>query len=211
MDTVIKILVSLIMLLVTSGTPQPPAADGRSVAPPTPPIKSPPASAFTETLVTEPLVIVVGATDDQVDKVDAALALFDEAGLNLPPLEIEFSTDTTACKGHAGLFRGSDVGRSRVIICHRMSLFLLHELAHAWAHLNLTDENRVAYSEHWGLDNWNDHSQEWKERGTEKAANTIAYTLDITVPTDNPNILALVCSYEMLTGRSLPHERLVEC
>lgn len=87
---------------------------------------------------------------------------------------------------------------------------MAHELAHAWEHEHLTDDLRGAFLGHWGLDNWNDHSRDWGERGTEKAAHTIAYAVILDTPTDNPNILQFVCGYELLTGNPLPDPHLAE-
>jgi hypothetical protein len=53
---------------------------------------------------------------------------------------------------------------------------MLHELAHAWANLNLSDEAKLAFSSFRNV-RWNDHSDPWRERGTEHAAEMIAWAL----------------------------------
>jgi len=189
MDTVTRI-VALALLLVTSvsGAPEPPRSD-------------PPAAAVT----------VVGASMEQQETLDHALNLFDQAGLDLPPLIIEYADDTKACGGHAGLFRSAGRNPATITICHRLPLFLFHELGHAWEDHVLTDRVRQRFLDHWALEVWNDDSVDWYHRGAEKAAHTIAYTLTLSQPTENSDILQFVCSYELLTGNPIPEPELASC
>jgi hypothetical protein len=53
---------------------------------------------------------------------------------------------------------------------------MLHELAHAWANLNLSAEEKAAFSSYRGV-RWNDRSDPWRERGTEHAAEILAWAL----------------------------------
>ena len=88
---------------------------------------------------------------------------------------------------------------------------VVHELAHAWEHHRIDDDRRDAFTEAFGLDNWNDHDHEWGDRGIEMAANSIAYTLVQAEPTDNENITRFGCSYELLTGHELPNPEFFDC
>ncbi len=200
MDTIIKSLLTLTLLVtgVFSPTSQGPTM-GNS------PRYEGRAPSF------EPKVVFEVADADRHARVEEALALFEGAGLVLPPIRIEFFDEEGACRGHAGLFVANQAGRSRVRICSKLPVILLHELGHAWAFANLTDDDRAAYAELLGLEHWNQPGIEWKQRGTEKAANAIAYSLSITEPPANPNIEALVCTYEALTGKPLPRPELVDC
>ena len=55
---------------------------------------------------------------------------------------------------------------------------MLHELAHAWANVNLDEEDRGAFMDLRGLDSWNDHADSWERRGTEHVAETLAWALN---------------------------------
>jgi hypothetical protein len=152
-----------------------------------------------------PRVQIRAATARQRQQVEETLALFDQARLELPPLVIRFSEDPTACEGNLGIYRPRPAGETAIIgICTKMRLTLVHELAHAWDGHSLTDERRQAFMDHWQLDNWNDKGADWHDRGSENAAHTVAYTLLLEEPSDNPDILDYVCGYGVLTGSDLP-------
>ena len=154
-----------------------------------------------------------GATPEQQDRVGAAVALFENAGLELPAVEIVFNDDTGPCRGHAGLYFAADnAGDADVVqVCSRLRIVLVHELAHAWEHHRIDDHARHDFTEHFGLETWNDHDHDWEDRGIEMAANAIAYTLVQAEPTDNENIVRFGCSYERLTGHELPNPDYFDC
>ncbi len=159
-------------------------------------------------------VTVIGANSTQAAAVEEALQRFAQAGLALPPLVIEYAATTDACRGHAGLYSPAPNGHSptdRITMCSSLRLFLLHELAHAWGYHSLTDDTRRSFMDRWALQRWNDHNDSWYDRGTEKAAHTIAYTLALDAPTDDPDILRFVCGYELLTGNPIPVEAGASC
>ena len=54
---------------------------------------------------------------------------------------------------------------------------MLHELAHAWANIHLTDDDRHQFVASRKLASWNDQDDEWSLRGTEHVAETIAWAL----------------------------------
>lgn len=154
---------------------------------------------------TPPSVQIENATEEQREKVAHAMHLFEVAGLDLPPLVIRFSDDPADCEGNLGTYRSQPDGRPSIIsICTKMRITLIHELAHAWDSHSLVEERRDAFTDLWHLDNWNDKSKNWHDRGSERAADTIAYTLLLDEPTDNQDILNLVCGYGALTGHGLP-------
>ncbi len=162
----------------------------------------------------EAVITVVNADADQLLSVDDALNRFEEAGLDLPTLVIEFAPDgdTTLCKGNGALFRhGSGDVAHRILICRRSALFLSHELAHAYVDANLDAAARQPFLDRWGLDEWSDESAAWSARGNERAANTIAMTLGLEAPTTDANVTALVCGYETLTGSSHPNLANADC
>ena len=155
------------------------------------------------------------ATTEQSNLVAEAIAQFDDAGLELPALQIEFYDGNDACRGHAGLFvaasRNPEAFVDQITICSHNTLTMLHELAHVWMHHNLDDETKDAFTTHWGLDAWNDSHDAWGDRGVERAAHTIAFTLNQSEATDNESILRYICGYELLTGSTIEIHAKVDC
>jgi hypothetical protein len=74
---------------------------------------------------------------------------------------------------HLGLYYESE---KRLRMCSLDKRTMLHELAHAWANMSLTPGEKEAFSSLRGV-RWNDHSDSWQERGTEHAAEIIAWAL----------------------------------
>jgi hypothetical protein len=155
------------------------------------------------------------ATTEQSKMVAEAIAQFDDAGLELSALQIEFYGGNDGCQDHAGVFvaasRDPQAFVDRITICSHYELVLLHELAHAWMHHNLDDETKDAFTTHWGLDAWNDSNDAWGDRGVERAAHTIAFTLNQSEPTDNKSILRYICDYALLTGSTIEIHTKMEC
>lgn len=159
-----------------------------------------------------PRLQVQNATGIQQEQIDRAIEMFEAAGLDLPPIIIRFSEGTEDCEGNLGIYRPQPRDQPDVItVCAKMRITLIHELAHAWDVHSLDDERRQRFLRHWGLDNWNDKDESWYDRGSERAADTIAYTLLQTEPTDNPDILRYVCGYSVLTGQALPEPARENC
>ena len=79
---------------------------------------------------------------------------------------------------------------------------MLHELAHAWAQITLTEADEEAFLELRGLDSWDGPGQSWKELGREHAAEVIAWAL-----LDEPN--ALLFLNENPDGTRQPEFRLL--
>ena len=161
-----------------------------------------------------PLMVIGGTTEDH-NRLEEATGLFKTEGLHLPALIVEFSDTTDACLGNAGIYlaasRHEALSTDMIAICGRIRLDLVHELAHAWEHHNVTDDTRQAFLDRWGLESWRDRNVDWHERGIEKAANTVAFGLVVDWATDDANILRFVCGYELLTGQGIPHPESVDC
>lgn len=154
-------------------------------------------------------------TAEEQQIIDWALRLFEEAGLQLPRLEIGFYDTKDACGGNKGTYRPQPIGVARVRVCDwhdRETLreawrrkTLVHELAHAWAHHNLDDEHRQEFVEHRGLDHWNDRDEAWQTRGTEHAAEVITWgiidrPMRVDVRIEATRVEQLTEAYELLTG-----------
>lgn len=54
---------------------------------------------------------------------------------------------------------------------------ILHEMAHAWNHHDLTDEVRSEFMAFRGLTQWNDKDIPWKDRGIEALAEAVTWGL----------------------------------
>ena len=155
------------------------------------------------------------ATTKQANLVTEAIAQFNAAGLELPALQIEFYDGVDGCRGHAGLFvpasRNPEALVDRIAICSDHKLIVLHELAHAWMYHDLDDDTRAAFVEHWGLNSWSDSSGPYADRGVERAAQTIAFTVNQIEATDNEAVVRYICGYELLTGSTIEIHTKVDC
>jgi Zn-dependent peptidase ImmA (M78 family) len=143
-----------------------------------------------------------------------ALARFERAGLRLPPLAIAFHDVKQPCDGHFGFYRSGTP--AQIDICgFNWNRFLttpkktiLHELGHAWAGANLTEESREDFIRFRGLDTWGDDQTPWQEQGSEQAAEIIAWALMDkelllgTIRDADPRSLAQ--AYELLTSSPSP-------
>lgn len=146
--------------------------------------------------------VITSQPDDRIHRtrVDEAVRRFERAGLSLPDVAVEFSDD--GCLGNLGLF-DRNTTPWRVHVCSDLEFVLTHELAHAWAAANLTDDDREAWVELRGLPAWNDPDLHWRERGTEDAA----FVLQQVLMTERPRPMSPVwqersAAYEQLTGRT---------
>jgi hypothetical protein len=144
-----------------------------------------------------------------------ALARFEQAGLELPPVSIAFHDDKEPCHGNLGFYRSGSP--ALIDICgFNWDRFvpaakhtLLHELGHAWTQHTLTGEDRQGFLTLRHLATWGDDRFEWSEQGSEQAAEIIAWALidqDVQLAIGNASPDALAQAYMQLTG-SLPLTR----
>lgn len=154
-------------------------------------------------------------TESDAALTDWALARFERAGLELPPLAIAFHDVKQHCAGHLGFYRSGPP--AHIDVCgFNWNRFLaapkktiLHELSHAWTHHNLTEDDRLRFLRFRGLDTWADQKTPWEQQGSEHAAEIIAWALSIAICTLNaignaePETLAQ--AYTLLTGASPPY------
>jgi hypothetical protein len=149
------------------------------------------------TAVTGELTVVGGTERDQAN-VGWAVNRIRRAGLQLPPLVIELHPTDDGCNGHDGLFRG---GSLIISVCTPNRYIIIHELAHAWEHQNLSDEIRQEFMEMWGLTTWNDHGVAWKDRGVEAVAEIITWGLyDHDLTADHSIKLQKERAFKLITG-----------
>jgi hypothetical protein len=125
-------------------------------------------------------------TADERELIESAEARFALVGLDLPDVDISFHEDTEPCDGNDGTFHGDgDHRRIRVCIPDRDTYFfqlerrrtLYHELAHAWDHANLDDDDREALLDVVDASSWYSTDLDWAQRGVERFAETIVWGL----------------------------------
>jgi hypothetical protein len=161
-----------------------------------------------------PATTLSGFAPAQVEIIDWALALYDQAGLALPPIDFVRHESTDRCWGRRGAQTFQD-GRSTIHICTddtrpAVEFLFLHEIAHAWDHSALTDDRREAFLELRGLETWrNDDPARWRERGAEHAAEVLVWALMdrpvriVTIP--DTGCADLLAGYVALTGQAPLH------
>jgi len=154
----------------------------------------------------EPLVIH-GADTAQERAIDWSIRRYREAGLaGLPDLEVYLHRSHDACNGGIGLYHGG-----RIDLCTTASSepyqrkFALHEMAHGWIETNVDGGVLDRFMRVRGIATWNDRSFDWKQRGTEQAAEIVTWGLGegeiaplLPEALDAPTLGRL---YELLTGR----------
>jgi len=146
-----------------------------------------------------------GANAAQERSVDWAVQRFGAAGLSqLPRLDIYLHTSHDGCRGNLGYYL-----QGRIDLCTKESSeryarkYALHEMAHAWVEVHVDGATHRRLMELRGITDWNDLNQPWKERGTEQAAEVIAWGLGegtpplLPEPSDTANLIA---AYVLLTG-----------
>lgn len=154
-----------------------------------------------------PAVAVVGADAEERTRLDEALARFSDNGLELPDLEVQFSSDEADCSGHLGLFKQSFTPW-RLSICSGLAFVPTHELAHAWEAANLDDDARGGYVVTRGLASWDDPAVDRGDRGIEDLAFMIQQNLMATNPSlASSTWIERVDAYELVTGRPSPLHR----
>ena len=155
-------------------------------------------------------IVVNGADRRQEAMVDWAIRRFRAAGLEVPPLEIDFGSAETGarCTLGGGFYEGGVLdlctGVSVNAYARRVTL---HELSHAWADRALGNAQERGFEQLRGLSNWNDWDRPWDERGGEQVAEIISWGIGEgvflpTIPDNSPDQLAV--SYEYLTGMEPP-------
>jgi hypothetical protein len=131
--------------------------------------------------------LVESLTPGQQALVDWATDRFAQAGLELPELTVRFDPTGELCENAEGLYRHGPNTERAVTICtpdfdtfasqlgHRRTL--LHEFGHAWDFANMSAENHQEIGRILGVDAWNDHADEWEDRGVERLAETFVFAL----------------------------------
>lgn len=167
---------------------------------------SPEAAGRTSQLDKTSRMTIRDATPSQVIRVGEALRAFEEAGLELPDLEIRFFTDDETCGAEHGRFYPSE-DIWRIHICPtEVDAVYEHELAHAWELANVTDAQRREFMQMRGYESWSDRELPWDERGVEGAASVIERGVAglPLPPVLGREEVSRMRAYELLTGRPAP-------
>ncbi|MDJ0664423.1 MAG: hypothetical protein QNJ75_07670 [Acidimicrobiia bacterium] len=135
-------------------------------------------------VVTEPAEVEVrtettieAETEELREMAERALSRFDKAGLELPVLTIYAFSDKAGCGDNFGYFSIDHVGNYEIHICG-VDFTMLHELGHAWAKYNLTEEKKQQFldEDYAAADEWRVDG-DWLNSGSEHCANVIAWGL----------------------------------
>ena len=153
-------------------------------------------------------ISVFGADAEHQRLVRWALGRYEQAGLQVPPIDVHFHPDTSGCYGHIGSELGGRVDVCVVIVSEIARDAVLHEMGHAWVDENVSATVRERFMRMRGVTAWNDQNVIWDERGFEHAAETMAWALGHrfiapSIPDNDPD--RLTAAFELLTGVSLPH------
>ncbi len=186
-----------LLILLTGTTPAQSTPDNSLAARPPAPVAVP-----------DPQQVVHTENSEMQGLAEWALGRYRQAGLELPNLDLYFHNNNKPCKGYSALHNRTETG-SLINVCstnrtRKLENTLLHELGHAWAAYNLTDDQRRAFVEHQGLTTWYDTDTDWNERGTEHAAEVVAWGVGEKQwqPRWMPNndLDSLAAAFQQLTG-----------
>lgn len=155
-------------------------------------------------------------TADQARIVASAEGRFVEAGLQPPTVSYRFYDDLPDCGWRRGLYYPK-IGL--VELCTNLEKVVLHEMAHAWAEVNMTAADKAAFLARRGLSTWASKEYPWEERGAEQVAEIITWGLArdnllvrwvdpadggtalrlLTIP--DSDLDTIMSEYRLLTGR----------
>ncbi len=182
-----------------------------------------PASALTPDVSTPAEAPATAPSAAASTVVDWAAARYAAAGLVLPDdMVITFHDSSESCGGNKGRCTPSEGHRIRICqnnpdpaleLLHRRHV-VVHEMAHMWIDVNVSEATAAAFMNLRGADNWNDREQDWFDRGTEQAAEIVAIGLlderPAFVNLRDASCASLTGGFELLTGTS-PIDPDVQC
>jgi hypothetical protein len=148
-----------------------------------------------------------GATAGEERAIDWSIRRYREAGLDgMPDLEVYLHRSQDQCNGGIGYYLAG-----RIDLCTKASSepyqrkFALHEMAHGWIEANVDTATLDRFMDDRGIAAWNDRSFDWKDRGTEQAAEIVTWGLGegeiAPLLPEIPDTATLSRLYELLTGR----------
>ena len=157
-----------------------------------------------------PLVTINGAVSPLENAtLDWALGRYHAAGLDLPEFTVEFA-GPDGCGGNTAIAIHG-LSRPQIVICSKLTAApevvlkrtLLHEIAHIWIADALDERTRAAFLKLRGLTSWADKTVPWQDRGSEHAAEIMAWGLmdgELLLATlSNHDPVTLGAGFELLT------------
>lgn len=144
---------------------------------------------------------------------ETTLAVFEEAGFDVPAFTARFHTSAESCGGNWGLHVRTSDGVSTIHVCytHERPLqqqiargtTLRHEVAHAWVAQNVSDEQIATFMQVRGLEVWETPGTPWPEMGAEHAAEILLWGLTggahgINAQIDDSDEASLGVAYRVL-------------
>jgi hypothetical protein len=155
-------------------------------------------------------VAIAGGTQAQRRMTLEAAERFRDAGLGEPTVLIRFHEERDPCDGRTGRSYEGTVDLCGIHTNELSRRTVLHEMAHAWIDAHVTAGLEERFLRLRQLERWNDHDDEWEQRGSEHAAEIVEWALAgqgsgtelPSVPDNEPAQIAQ--AYELLTGRPLP-------
>ena len=117
-------------------------------------------------------VRIVSDDEDRIAAVTRIVERFESLGWPITNTEVRYSEDE--CDGAVG-FHTEERGHHVVVLCTDTEWTLIHELGHVWSDLYMSEAQRDEFVGRRGLDSW--HEGDYDDRGTEQAAQLIAFGL----------------------------------
>jgi hypothetical protein len=152
-------------------------------------------------------VNVYEADREQLRLVRWAAGRFEDAGLDVPRVEIHFHPDASGCGGRFGYARNGRVDVCTILVNEMTRSILLHEMGHIWIDQNVSRAERVRFLELRGLQNWNASAADWGNRGYEQGAEIISWALGnriLSAQIPDNEAARLAEGFEVLTGVETP-------
>lgn len=162
---------------------------------------------------------LIDVSSVQAEIVTRSVGLFELAGLQLPPMVVRAGADPSDCSGYFAV-HDKNAGWSEIVLCSQVGPLwerhqVVHELAHAWAAFELTDERRDAFQALRGWEHWRNYElAAWRDNGTEQAAEIIAWGVyDRAAPVfiHHRGCDELFDGYRTLTGTDTPQGHTALC
>lgn len=116
-----------------------------------------------------------GFSPEEQRVVDSAIARFQAASLDLPLTHVRKISLEDRCQPRGKALNSWPVKVAQ--ICVVQEDVVVHELAHAWAFVHLTDDDRLDFALRRGTPTWRSREHPWMDRASEHAADIITWYL----------------------------------
>lgn len=107
--------------------------------------------------------------------VASAIARFEAASLDLPLTHVRKTTSEERCQPRGQAVNSWPVKMAKICVVNEE--VVVHELAHAWTFVHLTDDDRLDFALRRGTPTWRSREHPWIDRASEHAADIITWYL----------------------------------